>query len=73
MWTIIKNNPVLVTGVTAALINLAVSLGYLSKDVGDATAAVVESIVILVLALLARREVTKHWPAGTPQEQGDVP
>lgn len=54
----IRREPVLIMAVVVAVLNLAVGLGYLSQSEGDATASMLESVVVLALGFVARDRVT---------------
>ncbi len=57
----IKNNPVRAAGITLAVLNLIVGLGFLDETQGEVLRTFVESIAVLFGAEAARSEVSKHW------------
>ncbi|WP_273845366.1 hypothetical protein [Rubrobacter calidifluminis] len=54
----IKNEPVVLTSLVAAIINLVVTLGYLSSNQGDQVKSVLDSLIILILGFASRQFVT---------------
>lgn len=54
----IRREPVMITAILVAILNLAVGLGYLSQSEGDAVASMLESVVVLALGFVARDRVT---------------
>lgn len=53
----LSSEPVLITAVLVAIVNLATGLGYLSESEGQSMATVLESVVVLALGFVARSKV----------------
>lgn len=62
VWSWIKSNPVLVQGVVLAILAGAVGAGYLSDSQSELIISLLVSFGILGGAVVARSEVSKHWP-----------
>ncbi len=69
----IRANPVLVTALVAAVVQLVVGLGLLSESEGESVATLLVSLVTVVLGLVAREKVTPVDPDATTYVTQDRP
>ncbi len=53
----LRNNPVLIAALVAAVVNLLVGLGLLAETEAQGVVTLLESVIVIVLGLLARSYV----------------